>query len=656
MNKILLFAGTAEGRMVADFLRGTSVSLYVCAAAEHGAEFIQESKNVKVLSEPMDTSEIKYVIRKNGIKRVIDATHPLAREAAESIKKASKEMNVQYHRILRERDDKEPDAVYVETMDEAVAYLQQKEGHILIHTGSKELAKFTKLEHYKERCYARVQSTKESMAEGARLGFEGSHLIAMQGPFTALMNEAILRQSKAQYFVTTESGSTGGYLEKVSAAKKTGAKLVVVGRKAETEGQSVKSLCEELRGLYDIERGKMVYLVGIGTGNGAYLTERAKEILREADVVLGGKQIAAYAEAEGLFFQQAQQPKEISEFLKQHSEYENVAIALAGDASFYNGAKRLKKALREYEVEMIPGISLISYFAACMQTELENAAILSTYGKSCNYIGALRSTGRVFLLMESGRGVKTLCRELIRFGYDSIFMGVGTRLSYEDERIITGYPKDCMERQYEGLCVVYLSDPAWKEPIVSYGYEDEAYVRGDKPLIKSEVRSISISKMWLSKDSIIYDIGAGPGSVSVEMALQASDGMVYAIEREAADAGFIANNQVKFKASNIQAALGEAPEVFSELPMPTHAFIGESSGNLAEMIEALRKKNRQVRIVINAMTLDTLSECITYLKKESLWEEADITQVTIAKRKAAGASQVMTGQDAVYVVAFGGKK
>ena len=151
----------------------------------------------------------------------------------------------EYIRCVRERqnwDDKGERVVRVESVPEAVEYLQNTTGNVLIATGSKELKEYTKIGNYQERCFARVLSTKAAVEESVRLGFEGKHLIAMQGPFSEEMNLALLHQTRARYFVTKESGKAGGFEEKLKAAKNAGAVLIVIGRPQEI-GRSVQEVC-----------------------------------------------------------------------------------------------------------------------------------------------------------------------------------------------------------------------------------------------------------------------------------------------------------------------------------------------------------------------------------------------------------------------------
>ena len=168
----------------------------------------------------------------------------------ENIQKACENGKIKYIRCVRETENEafeNENCVWAENVDKAVSYLQETKGNILITTGGKELQKYTQLKDYQDRCYARVLSTKNSMTDAAKLGFEGRHLIAMQGPFSTEMNIALLHYTEAAYLVTKESGKAGGFDEKIEAAQKTGTKLVIIQRPIEN-GLSVEqtiSYCME---------------------------------------------------------------------------------------------------------------------------------------------------------------------------------------------------------------------------------------------------------------------------------------------------------------------------------------------------------------------------------------------------------------------------
>lgn len=244
---ILIFAGTTEGRELAEYAAEHRISCYVSTATEYGKSLLDTSEGVEVLSGRMDKAQIADFLGDRGIGFVIDATHPFAREVTENIRQACSEMNTTYVRCLRERErfDRE-DVVLVDSVEEAVCFLRGTSGNILITTGSKELYKYTEIAGYRERCFARVLSTKEAVGESVRLGFEGRHLTAMQGPFSAEMNLALLHQTKARYFVTKESGRVGGFDEKLEAARAADAVLVVIGRPLE-EGKPLEELKKQMR-------------------------------------------------------------------------------------------------------------------------------------------------------------------------------------------------------------------------------------------------------------------------------------------------------------------------------------------------------------------------------------------------------------------------
>lgn len=256
--KILVFAGTTEGRRIAEYLNDTVADSYVSVATEYGGRLLEEYQYLHLLTGRMDEDEITAFLSEKKIDLVIDATHPFAVLVTGNIKRACERAEVRYLRCLREEEhlaeeidpigDTGCTVVWVDSVKQATEYLNNTKGNIFISTGSKELGLYTELDDYKERCYARVLSVWESVKKSIELGFEGAHLIAMQGPFSKELNVAMLRQTGAKYFVTKESGKTGGFEEKYEAAMETGTVLIVVGRPRE-EGLSVKEVCREMQKL-----------------------------------------------------------------------------------------------------------------------------------------------------------------------------------------------------------------------------------------------------------------------------------------------------------------------------------------------------------------------------------------------------------------------
>lgn len=257
MKQILVFSGTTEGNAVAEMLSRYPVRVYLSVATEYGRVCAGKYENVEVITGRKDREEIKAFLRGRQISLVIDATHPFARIVTENLKAACEECKVEYIRCLRDAieegdktegreaiesigateerctDRETASVVEVDSVREAVRFLKGTEGKILITTGSKELKEYTEIPDYRNRCYARVLPAGEAVSESCALGFEGKHLIAMQGPFSKEMNVALLHHIGACYFVTKESGKAGGFPEKLQAAEETGTVLVVIGRPKE---------------------------------------------------------------------------------------------------------------------------------------------------------------------------------------------------------------------------------------------------------------------------------------------------------------------------------------------------------------------------------------------------------------------------------------
>ncbi|MBQ4353936.1 MAG: precorrin-6Y C5,15-methyltransferase (decarboxylating) subunit CbiT, partial [Clostridia bacterium] len=217
-----------------------------------------------------------------------------------------------------------------------------------------------------------------------------------------------------------------------------------------------------------------------------------------------------------------------------------------------------------------------------------------------------------------------------------------------------GCTADLAENTFDSLSVLYIEN----ESAVRrhrHGIADEEFLRGDVPMTKSEVRTISMAKLDLPADAVVYDVGAGTGSVSVECALAAYDGQVYAIKKEADAAELIRQNRGKFGCGNLHIVEGLAPDALNDLPVPTHAFIGGSSGNLREILAVLLDKNPDVRIVINAITVETQTEAEECAKMFG-FTEYETVSVNIARSRKLGRYHMMTAQNPVSVITLQGGK
>ncbi len=698
MKRVVLFAGTIEGRTLSEYLSSQGVPVIACVATEYGETLMAENPCLTVRRGRMDREEMVRFLKEESPELAVDCTHPYAALVSANLSAACEETGTEYLRLIREsRELMGDEAVCVASVDEAVEYLKGTEGNILATTGSKELAKYTAIPDYKTRVFARVLSTGEVASACEKLGFCGKNLICMQGPFSEELNTAMLRQFHCTYLVTKETGKAGGFEEKIRAAKKAGAQVVLVGRPPEQEGKTSEQVIEYLKERFHLEDRKTegavrpepapekavrrITLAGIGMGSVSGLTGEARAAIREAELLIGAKRMLETA-AELLGGPEAVErvsslslgetgrvgektvchaydAEKIADYLEDHPEYQRTALLLSGDIGFYSGAKKLYETLEkrfpEAELQSLCGISSVVYFCGKLKTPWEDVCLKSTHGRNANLAGAVRTHRKTFTLLGAKDSVGELCRELTEYGLSHVRLYIGERLGYPDERIVSGTPQELKDGSFGGLCVALIENPS-AESKAPACLEDESFLRGKAPMTKSEVRSVSVAKLRLPKDAVVYDVGAGTGSVSVELALQAVDGQVYAIERSGEACELIEQNKRRFGTPNIQVVRGLAPEAMEGLPRPSHAFIGGSAGNLKEILQCLLEKNPQLRIVINTVTLETLTEVLDCLKKLPLVEE-EILSMSVAKARELGAYHLMTGQNPIYIITCrGGKK
>ena len=654
MNKVIVFAGTTEGREICSFLKKYEIASLACTATEYGKCRIEEGGALTVRSGRLTEEEMEQLFGEEQPEMVIDATHPYADLVSENIRSACEKAGKTYLRLLRPSLAADPSCVMVDTTEEAVSYLAGTEGKILVTTGSKELAKFAELPDYKNRVYARVLPLPGVIASCAELGFDAAHTIGMQGPFSMDMNVAMLQSFHAEWMVTKESGRNGGFEEKIEAAKKAGVRVVLIGRPKEEEGLSEDEVKRYLVEKFDLSVKRDVVIAGIGPGAEAQMTLALVDACEQADVLIGAGRMTKAVEKYQKPMLAEYSPEKIYEYLKAHPEYEKIVLLQSGDVGFYSGAKKLKEALADYPLRFICGISSGVYFASKLQTSWDDMLLTSMHGRSLNLLDALKKSGKVFTLASDAKSIRELADFLLEYGRTDLIMSVGTNLSYPEESIMTGVPADFSAYSVEGVSVVLLQQKNHTEPVVTHGIPDAAFIRAKVPMTKEEVRSISLSKLQLQADSVVYDVGAGTGSISIEAACMADRGIVYAIEQKEEAVALIRENSRKFGVSNLQVIHGKAPDAFVDLETPTHAFLGGTGGNMREIIGWLRERNPQIRIVINCIALETLAE-ITALLQE--WEicDVDIASVNIGKAKQLGAYHLMMGQNPVYVISFGGK-
>lgn len=647
MEKVIVFAGTTEGYELCRFLSEHQISVYACAATEYGGKALTETPYLHIHTGRLSREEMEAFFLKEEPNFVLDATHPYAAEVTDNIKSACEKTGFFYQRVLREQGRQAEKAVYVESTEAAAEFLNTTEGNVLLTTGSKELKKFLGVKDYKERLYARVLSLPSVMEECSAAGFEGKHLIGMQGPFSRELNEAMLRQFHCRYLVTKDSGKAGGFQEKIDAAFSCGAIPVIIGRPLKEEGLSLVECKKWLSQKFGVSLKPQITLLGIGMGSRDTLTIEGEKVLEKAELLIGARRIADSVKMPHHTVIYEYDSEKILKCIEENSQYEHIVIALSGDVGFYSGAKKLLHNLGE-DTRVICGISSVVYFMAKAGLSWDDAKIVSAHGRNCNLVSLICHSKKVFSILGTKDGISSLAGRLVSYGMGDVLLYVGENLSYENEKIFVKPAKELVSYEGDTLCVVCAYNENASELMSTHGIKDECFIRGKAPMTKEEVRTVSLMKLGLSEDSVCYDVGAGTGSVAVEMALRAHQGKVYAIEKKEDALALILENKKKFAADNLEIVGGCAPEAMEELPVPTHAFIGGSSGNLKDIIRLLLNKNPEVKIVINCITLETVGEAMEAVR-EFDFQERDIVQMSVSRSKEVGRYHMMMGENPIYI-------
>ena len=698
--KVVIFGGTSEGRMLSECLCRNKIAHTLCVATDYGEEVLEPSEYAHVLQGRLDTQQMEDLIRREQCFVVVDATHPYAVEVSKNIRKACERTKMKYLRFLRDKEsviDVRSD-VLVSSATEAAAYLDGQEGAIFLTTGSKELPAFTAGVHKTERLFVRVLPSSAVVASCRELGLEGKQICAMQGPFSEEMNRALLQQTKAAWLVTKDTGITGGFPEKVRAARSLGVRLVIIRRPEESglDYESVLQVLEavleqkiednELKGTKKVglenktaepkvvmseaessnrkkheaddtqvcaQKKRTISCIGIGMGTLDTLTHEAAETIRNADILFGAKRILESVEHMPDLLRDDQERVEeyrsaqIAEYLSTRPHLTRIVILMSGDVGFYSGARLVQDAFPDEKIDYYCGISSVVYFASKVPTSWQDAKLLSAHGRSLNLLNCVQRYPKIIMIVSGVEDVRAICQELVEAEMTYVHVTVGTNLSYPEETVTSGTPEDFLQAETTGLHIMLLENPQANHIIVP-GMSDETFVRGKVPMTKEEIRILSVAKLQLTEDSIVYDVGAGTGSVSMECARLCTNGTVYAVERNPEGIALIRENSKKLRLSNVKAIEGLAPEALMDLPAPTHAFIGGSAGNMGEILDVLRAKNPSVRIVINTIALESISEVMQLLKERGY--DADIVQISAAKSRVLGRYHMMTGLNPVYII------
>lgn len=391
---------------------------------------------------------------------------------------------------------------------------------------------------------------------------------------------------------------------------------------------------------------KNIYIIGAGMGSPELLTTQATLALKLCDEIYAFDRMAellsdlhnkicncSYAE--------------LIPFIMQ-SQAETIGVLVSGDTGFFSAASLLNDKLTgDFQLFYVPGINSLQYLCSKLKISYENVPVVSLHGRNRSILGSLAYNRYTFVLTGSDHNATAILNELCGMGLGEIKVTVGEFLSMKQERVVTGTVQELMEYSFDNLSVLLFENghPVLKEKPLF----DEELIREKTPMTKQEVRWASIHNLDLKPSDIVFDIGAGTGSVSIEMARKVYEGVVYAIEKDESAYSLLYRNKDNLGAYNLITKCGKAMDYLVALPIPDKAFIGGSGKELREILAYLFQANPKIRIVINAISLETLSIAITLLKEHN--RKVEVTCMNVSKSKQLGDYNLMMANNPVYIIA-----
>lgn len=392
-----------------------------------------------------------------------------------------------------------------------------------------------------------------------------------------------------------------------------------------------------------------VTLIGMGSGQPENLTLQGLAALRQADLILGARRLLAVLPA-GCTENRAAayRPDEVAELL-QTSGAENAVLVYSGDTGFYSGASSMMEKLEALGVRarVLPGLSSIQLLAAALGRPWQGWNLVSAHGRTCDPVAECMQGRPTFFLTGGSEDPATLCAQLEAEGFGDVQGVVGQCLGTPEEKIFRGSVKELAAGRFNSLSVL-LVEAVEGLPRRAPGLPDEAFERGDVPMTKQEVRAAVLAKLAVRPEDILWDVGAGTGSVSVELALAAPRGRVYAVECRPEGCALIKANREKFRTRNLVLVEGLAPDALSDLPAPDAVFIGGSKGSLAAIVDAALDKNPDARICVSAIALETLSAAVAALTAKG--RTVQVSQIAVSRAKAVGGLHLMMAQNPIYLI------
>lgn len=370
-----------------------------------------------------------------------------------------------------------------------------------------------------------------------------------------------------------------------------------------------------------------VFIVGIGDDGLVGLSEQARRTLQEAELIFGSEHMLALLppiRCEKVTV--GTDLREVAQRIERNLSRKRMVVLAGGDPLFYGTARYLCDRVGKEHFDVVPHVSSMQLAFARVKESWEDAYLTNLAGRSIEeVVDRVRTAEKVGLFTSEDCSPEEFARELLRNEIDYFRAYVCENLGSPDERVTQGELDEIAEMAFAPLNVMILTRKPGRadrarpaERLRLFGNADEVFLQS-RPrcglITQAEVRAIALAQMDIRPTSIVWDVGAGSGSVAIEAAQLASQGAVYAIEKNTEDYQLILLNAERFGVKNLHAVHGRAPESLQDLPTPDSIFVGATGRELGPLLHVAHRQLRPGgRLVVNAATLETLEQVWSTLK------------------------------------------
>lgn len=388
---------------------------------------------------------------------------------------------------------------------------------------------------------------------------------------------------------------------------------------------------------------RLFSIIGAGSGQPDGLTREALDTIKLCDALISTERLAK--DLSSIAKITAYETSKLAQTAISIKE-EHIGILVSGDTGFFSIASSLNEKLKEHgKVEMICGLNSMQMLCAKFGVSYQDACFLSLHGRKGSLLGAVSYNKKVIALTGGEQNAQRLCQTLAAAGLGDITVSVGENIGSEHERILTDTAKNLSEQKFDDLAVMLVLNPNATERHLAV--LDAEMERGKVPMTKQEARWTAVKMLDLKPSDTVYDIGAGTGSISMEMARKVYNGMVYAIERKKEAIELIEKNRKNLGSFNVLPFEGQAANIIDKLPVPDAAFIGGSDGEMSEIITKLLNKNPKVKVIISAVSLETLLEAKEAIKN---FDEQNIVQIHSIRGHRINDTTEFTSNNPIYLL------